>query len=47
MRRFDENLTKFSHAIFRINTSADKKNLKPLKIITAVQERQSMRKCKG
>ena len=47
MRRFDENLTKFSHAIFRINTSADKKKLKPLKIITAVQERQSMRKCKG
>ena len=47
MRRFDENLTKFSHAIFRINTSADKKKHEPLKIITAGQQGQNMRKCKG
>ena len=46
MRRFNENLTKFSHAIFRINTSADKKKLEPLKIITAGQQRKSMQKCK-
>ena len=32
---FDDNPTKFSHVIFRINTSADKKKLEPLKIITA------------
>ena len=47
MRRFDENLTKYCHAILKINTSADKKKLEPLKNITAGQQRQSMWKCKG
>ena len=47
MWRFDENLTKYCHAIFKINTSADKKKLEPLKNITAGQQRQSMWKCKG
>lgn len=47
MRRFDKKLTKFSHATFRINISADKKKLKPLKIIIVGQQRQSMRKYKS
>ena len=47
MRRFDEKLTKFSHAILRINTSADKKKLEPLKVITAGQQSQSVWKCKS
>ena len=47
MRRFDENLTKSIHAIFRINISADEQKLEPLKIITAGQQRQKMQKYKG
>ena len=46
-RRLHENLTKFSDAIFRINTLADKKKLESLKIITAGHQRQSIQKCKS